>query len=323
MTDSNREGLRNIAALSGVFMTSDPGWREKIFFGGLLLLLAPPIGWPAALGYRKALVDRLLSGKHPVLPDWRGQVLRHSMEGLKAIGVIFSYYIPLYLVLGILISANGGVPNEYWLYTLLFFLFAPLFSPLAFPIIVIYWGFFGDPDPLGIPTTATLLLLFTATTFVIPAGFLQVSRSGRCLSAFRLFEALSLIRRRPRLYLRAWYHSMVMSLAGHFAIPFSPWGIVWCYLGIIFLFNSILVEEGGEIPREGTWFGKLDSDNRIEVIQTARKRIVRVVNAGEDTSTDEIYAAMVDQILIPIPLFVSSSRGTRARRSRRLFTRET
>ena len=287
-------------------MIGDPRWREKIFFGGLLLLLAPPIGWPAALGYRKALVGRLLSGKRPVLPDWNGQVWRHFIEGLKAIGVIFSYYCPLYLVLGILIGANGGVPNEYWLYTLFFFLLAPLFSPLAFPLIVIYWGFFGDPNPLGIQTTAMLLLLFATTTFVIPAGFLQVTRSGSCLSAFQLFEALSLIRRRFQLYLRAWYHSMVMSLIGHFAIPFSPWGIVWCYLGIIFLFNSILVEEDGELPREGTWFGKLDSDHQIEVIQTARKRIVRVINPAEETPRDEVYAAMVDQILIPIPLFVSS-----------------
>ena len=119
MTDANRHGLRDAAAMSGVFMIGDPRWREKIFFGGLLLLLAPPIGWPAALGYRKALVGRLLSGKRPVLPDWNGQVWRHFIEGLKAIGVIFSYYCPLYLVLGILIGANGGVPNEYWLYTLL------------------------------------------------------------------------------------------------------------------------------------------------------------------------------------------------------------
>ena len=306
MTNSNGHALKDTAAIGGVFMVRDPLWREKIFFGGLLLLLVPAIGWPAALGYRKALVGRLLSGQSPVLPDWKGQVWRHFTEGLKAIGVIFSYYTPLYVVLGIVIHSNGWVPNEYWLYTFLFFLLAPLFSPLAFPLVVIYWGFFGHPSPLGVPTTATLLLLFTLATFVIPAGFLQVSRHGSCWSAFRLFEALSLIRRNLRLYLRAWRHSIVMSLSGHFAIPFSPWGIVWCYLGIIFLFNSILVEGEGDLAPDGSWFGKLASEQQIKILQTERKSIVRVVNTWDEASTDEIYAARVDQILIPLPLAVSS-----------------
>ena len=306
MTNSNGHALKDTTAIGGVFMIHDPLWREKIFFGGLLLLLAPPIGWPAALGYRKALVERLLSGQSPVLPDWKGQVWRHFTEGLKAIGVIFAYYTPLYILLGIVIDAKGGTPNEYWLYTLFFFLLAPLFSPLAFPLIVISSGLFGQPIPLGIPATATLLLLFTLATFVIPAGFLQVSLTASYGSALRLFEALSLIRRNFRLYLRAWYHSIVMSLSGHFAIPFSPWGIVWCYLGIIFLFNSILVEGEEDITPDCTWFGKLASDPRIKIRRTEKKSIVRVLNTSEESSTDEIYAARVDQILIPLPLAVSS-----------------
>ena len=286
-------------------MIHDPRWREKIFFAGLLLLLAPPIGWPAALGYRKALVARLHRGQHPILPDWKGQVWRHFREGLKAVGVIFSYFLPLYVILGVLVYASGGIPDRYPLYTLLFFPLVPLFSPLAFPFVVIYLGFFGHP-PLGIPTTATLLLLFALATFAIPAGFLLVSKSGRMLSAFRLNEALSLIRRKFRPYLHAWYHSIVMSLSGHFAIPFSPWGIVWCYLGIIFLFNSILFAGDGELSSDGNWFKKLACEHQISVTQTARQRIVRVVAAPDDGPLDQMFTARIDQILVPIPSMISS-----------------
>ena len=99
-------------------------------------------------------------------------------------------------------------------------------------------------------------------TFVIPAGFLQVSLTGRYASAFRYQESLPFLVRNFRAYVLAWYRSIVMSLCGHFAIPYSPWGIVWCYLGIIYCFNRVLADElarRGELSPD-SWFLRLDRD---------------------------------------------------------------
>ena len=52
-----------------------------------------------------------------------------------------------------------------------------------------------------------------------------------------------------------------MSLFGHFAIPLSPWGVAWCYLAIIFLFNEIL-RHRGEAPTGG-WLDRALADERL------------------------------------------------------------
>jgi len=48
-----------------------------------------------------------------------------------------------------------------------------------------------------------------------------------------------------------------MSLLGHFCLPFSPWGVVWCYLGITYLFNEVPQPEGGAYAefRDRYWQG--------------------------------------------------------------------
>ena len=42
-----------------------------------------------------------------------------------------------------------------------------------------------------------------------------------------------------RRYLEAWVGSSLLSLLGHFCVPFSPWGVAWCYLGITYFFNEV------------------------------------------------------------------------------------
>ena len=59
---------------STLFMATDPDWKRKIFVGGLVLLI-PIIGWPAILGYRKVVVERLVDGALPLLPEWRGNCM--------------------------------------------------------------------------------------------------------------------------------------------------------------------------------------------------------------------------------------------------------
>lgn len=288
--------------LAGAFVVRDPHWREKIFYGGVLLLLAPPIGWPVALGYRKELIARLLQGTNPLLPEWQGQLARYFLEGLKAMGVIFGYLAPLYAAFFVLLLSFGVTPNVYWGYMVLFFLLVPIFSTLSLPLAVVYWSFVSDTPRLPLPCALLLLALFTAVIFFIPAGFLQVSKSGRYRSAFDLKAAFSTIQRNFSRYVRAWYHSTLMSLSGHLALPFSPWGVVWCYLAIIFEFNQILANSN-EIDSRGSWFERLQGDDRILVEPTRQPYVLKCSNIVEPNNR-HCYFLKLGPILVPLPELV-------------------
>ncbi len=290
-------------------MLRDRMWRQKIFWAGLLLLV-PVIGWPSVLGYRKDLIGRLFSGAEPLLPALRGRIPRHLAEGLKAVAVIFSYYAPLYLALLLLLSTKDVTPGASWLLPIGLCLLFPLFSPLSFPAATLYWTLIGEP-PLGWGTGAVLLMLFALVTFLIPAAFLQVSVSGSYWSAFRVFEAVSLIRTRFNAYVRAWIDSICLSLFGHFAFPFSPWGVVWSYLGIIFAFNSTLVQ-GAKDPRisfRGSWFEKLLGAEAIVLSGREGSPIHRWRRAGQafDAGADVLHLGL---ICVPLPRLIGRALRT-------------
>jgi hypothetical protein len=97
--------------------------------------------------------------------------------------------------------------------------------------------------------------------FLIPSGFLQVSLTRRYRSAFAFWRAIPFVARNLPLYLEAWWHSSLMSLAGHPALPLSPWGVVWCYLGIVFVFNELLLRAG--LVPHGSWLGRALADPRL------------------------------------------------------------
>lgn len=286
-------------AQAAAFVVRDPGWRRKIFFGGLLLLLVNPIGWPAVLGYRKALIGRLLSGADPPLPDWRGDVGRHFVDGLKAIGVIFGYLAPAYLALALALRAHGAVIDGALVRGVCFFLACPLLAPTSFPVAVGYWTFFAPGERLPPATAAALLAACGAIVFFIPAGFLQVSKTGRYLAAFDLRAAAATIAADPLGYVRAWYHSVLLSLVGHLALPLSPWGIVWCYLGIIFVFNSLLEGDPGS-RRPGSWYERLRGADAIRVVTTGNRRVVRCVNCPDDAGRVP-YLLSLGPMLVPLP----------------------
>lgn len=294
--------------LAGVFMLRDPRWREKVFFGGLLLLCVPPFGWPAALGYRKDLIARLHNGTYPLLPEWHGRLLRYFFEGIKAMGVIFGYYLPLYAALLGVLLINGVVPDWYWLYAVGFFVCFPIFSTLSLPLAILYWTFISPEYRLSWGIAATLLTAFGAITFFIPAGFLQVSLSERYWSAFNVPSAIRLIRKNFSEYIRAWYHSGVMSLAGHFAMPFSPWGVIWCYLGIIFAFNKIL-ERDSQLRGGKTWFDLLSCSERISIESTANNAVFKCTTVFEDR-TQETLAVKIGPTLVPLPSLLARRLST-------------
>ncbi len=152
--------------------TADPAWRRRIFRGGLLLAI-PFVGWPLALGYRRLFVEHLLDGSRPLLPDWHGNHGRALRHGLAAMGVIHGYFAPLYLWLALRTRELELWPLVPWAWVLLFFLAFPIFSTLIVPLWLgwLRWGV----DVEGLHTELALLgVLFAATTFAIPAGFLRV-----------------------------------------------------------------------------------------------------------------------------------------------------
>jgi hypothetical protein len=284
----------------GLFLLHDPDWRRKVYVGGLLLLI-PCVGWFATLGYRKALIPLLFRGDRPPLPEWRGRVWTHIWEGLKAGAVIGVQYLPLGVILTALLVSRGAQFEPALLAAPVFFALFPIFSTLAFPLAVVYWAWTGGPTVLHPAEALALLAGYSVITFVIPAGFLQVSRTGRYASAFRYHESLPFLVRNFRAYVLAWYRSSAMSLCGHFAVPYSPWGVVWCYLGIIYSFNRVLADEmarKGELSPD-SWFARFDRDGlTLQPIS----RWCGIATTGE---AGEVPVGRIGPVFVPLPRFVS------------------
>jgi hypothetical protein len=285
----------------GLFLLHDPDWRGKVFTGGLLLLI-PVVGWFATLGYRKALIARLFRGDRPPLPEWRGEVWTHTREGLKAAAVIFAQYLPLGLALAAVLLARGARFEPALLAAPAFFTLFPIFSTLAFPLAVAFWSWPAGSAYLHPGEAAGLLAGYAAVTFVIPAGFLQVSRTGRYAAAFRYHESLPFLARNLRAYTLAWYRSGAMSLCGHLAVPYSPWGVVWCYLGIIYSFNRVLADElarGGQLSPD-SWFARLDRDG-IGLDPVGRRTFRATAPAGGGVAS----VARAGPVFVPLPRAVA------------------
>ncbi|MEO1999099.1 MAG: hypothetical protein ABGZ17_27965, partial [Planctomycetaceae bacterium] len=162
-----------------------------------------------------------------------------TKQGLKAIAVINIYYLPVYIGFACLIVSRGAAAEFPWLAFGLFFLTLPILSTLAFPIVVAYARFGLATPALTTGESIGLGLTFSLLTFLIPSGFLNVSETGHILSAFHIPRCLSRIVRLWRRYLEAWMASLMLAVVGHGCLLFLPWGVVWCYLGIVYLFNEV------------------------------------------------------------------------------------
>jgi hypothetical protein len=259
-----RAGLRLDWRAAATFLRADPEWRSKIFRGGLLLLL-PPLGWPVALGYRKRLIERLATRAEPLLPSWEAGVLGYWVEGMRALGVIFAHYAPLFVLYAVKVHAHG-LPELPWLQLAAFFAFFFLLTPFLLPSLVIASSGWAGGSAFSSAEVLGVLAYFALATFLIPAGFLQVSRSGRFLSAFRLGASVRLVARHFALYLEAWTFSCLIALVGHFCVPFSPWGVFWCYQSIVYAFNEVRVHTGDAedcaLAAGPTWFHELGRGRR-------------------------------------------------------------
>lgn len=241
---------------AATFLVSDPDWRRKVWFGGLLMLL-PPLGWPAALGFRKQLISRLNERSDPVLPEWKGQIMKHWWEGMKAIGVMTGYLSPIYALLIFKAMTVGLPPLPFgWLvagFAAVFFL-----SPFLAPVLVVLSSQLVGAGTFSAVETVLVFAYFGAAISVLPAGYLQVSRTGSYLSAFNLPKALGLIYSAPRAYLEAWLYCNITVVLSHAILPLAPWAVFWCYLAIIYSFNEVRFQTGhpddAELVRADSWF---------------------------------------------------------------------
>ncbi len=133
-------------------------------------------------------------------------------------------------------SNTSDIP---WLSMSLFFFCWPIFSTLALPFLLFYQQIMVVEPIVMLEESLAMTFAYAVLTFLIPAGFLQVSKTDRMRSAFNLRRNLTLVVNAFPAYLNAWIGSGLMSLVGHLCMPFSPWGVVWCYLGIVYAFNDI------------------------------------------------------------------------------------
>ncbi len=264
---------------AGLVAVLDPDWRGKIWIGGLLLLI-PVLGWPALVGYRSRFVPRLLGSEAPLLPSWRDETAAQVRDGLKALAVIFGYQLPLFVALGSVAATRGYVPEATAGWLCAFFVAWPIFSTLSFPVACLSLAL--APEAWLTQREALAFVgAYGLLVFLIPSGFLQVSLTRRYRSAFAFWRAIPFVLRHFRLYLEAWWHSALMSLAGHLAVPFSPWGVVWCYLGIVFVFNELLLHAG--LVPHSSWLARALSERRFAPAASGARR--HIVDAAGSSLT--------------------------------------
>ncbi|NIS07206.1 MAG: hypothetical protein GWO07_00215 [Candidatus Dadabacteria bacterium] len=124
----------------------------------------------------------------------------------------------------------------------IFLVIFPLFTPIALPLTVLYLIFLQG-NGLDLITGISIIFFYGISVFWIPLGFLRVSKTGKYLSAFDIPKTFSFLRRNSLNYAEAWIDLSIISLIGHFCIPFSPWGITWAYLAIVYNFNEVLYRD--------------------------------------------------------------------------------
>jgi hypothetical protein len=234
--------LRWKAALEYPFQ--DPDWTTKLFIGGLLMLVCPPIGWTMALGYRRAAGIRLRAGSTPRLPEWSGLWWSHYKGGVGAVGIILGYYVPFMLLFAGLAfepTVNGA---RHLLEIVAFFGLIALFPPLFLPLLPPLYSYLFPWVRLTAPEIVALMIVFVGTAFVLPAAFVQVSVTGRYRSAFHVAHVARFIGGHPRLYCEAWILSLTASAIGVFSGPLAPWGLFWSYIVILHAFTEAFLRSG-------------------------------------------------------------------------------
>ncbi|MEL6905780.1 MAG: hypothetical protein AAFP22_10260, partial [Planctomycetota bacterium] len=142
--------------------------------------------------------------------------------------------------------------------------------PLALPLaLVAYTTEAGGPALLTVFEASGCGALFALAVFLIPAGFLRVTRTGRFTSALALQSVLPFVLRNLREYVRAWGYALAMNGAALAALPIAPWAVFWGYVASVALFNQLLLDE--EDPNGKNWLGR--STRAIEILQPGTRQV--------------------------------------------------
>jgi len=225
---------------------SDADWKRKLFIGGLLMLLCPPVGWTMALGYRRAVGIRLRAGATPPLPEWSGMWWSHYKGGVGAVSVILGYYVPFILLYASLAFEPSLVGARQLVAIGAFVGLIALFPPLFLPVLPPLYSYLFPWVNLTAPEIAVLAIVFVGTAFVLPAAFVQVSVTGRYRSAFRVIDVACFVAGHPVVYCEAWVLSLIASAIGVFMGPLAPWGLFWSYIVILHAFTEAFLRSGRE-----------------------------------------------------------------------------
>jgi Protein of unknown function (DUF4013) len=225
------------------FPFEDPAWKRKLFIGGFLMLICPPVGWTIALGYRRDVGMRLRSGATPPLPEWSGKWWSFYKGGVGAVGVILGYYVP-FMVLYAIVAFGPSLIHAEHLPQIAVFFGSIAFFPLVLAVFPALYASAFSWVHLTTSGIVPLTILFIATAFVLPAAFVQVSVNGRFRSAFRVRQVARFILQQPVLYSEAWVLSLIASAIGVFMGPFAPWGLFWSYIVILHAFTEAFLRSG-------------------------------------------------------------------------------
>ncbi len=242
---------------AGLYPVQDPDWRAKLRRAGWLLFV-PVAGWPMVLGYRKAQVDHFFQPLDHAMPAWHGRHREHFLHGLRAIGVIQGYLAPLWVTLAWLVTSRGYTVGPWSIAALAVCFLAPIFTNVVFPWALLAFALPLRGGPYVTPAEAvTLSVLFHLAVFLLPAGFLRVSATGRFLAAFDFRRTVPFIVRRFRGYLRAWWGALWMNCPAIPATLVAPWSVFWGYVASVAVFNQLLLDEepsdGVDRPRAEGW----------------------------------------------------------------------
>ena len=197
------------------------------------MLIFPPIGWIIALGYRSLLFNHLIDGLDRSALKLPERSVNCFLIGLKAVGVIYGYYLP-FLTLFLLLAVDDLLLHP--LELLIFYISIPLFLPLCMLGVPAYYLRHYPWVQLEIDSYLLLAAIFALTTFLMPAAFMQVGLHGRYRAAFYLRKVVHGMCANFGAYCVAWLCSAAILTLTVLAFPVFPWITFWAYLVFGFLF---------------------------------------------------------------------------------------
>lgn len=244
---SSDQSKPTLLVQAATFMCSQPYWAQKIHALGWCLCLIPPLGWLMALGFRKRIVLKLL---HPntyplsettfTLSDYI-QLLR---DGFCALVVMSIYFIPTLGLSWFLGAVQSQMSTgEIFLGFIKYTIASLSFPPLTLGGVNLYYQAYLPEFYLSSVQGMLIISLFILTTFILPLGYMQIGKRGKWRDALNLSQVLTTFLSKPQGYLCAWRDSLRLTLSAFTLGVHIPWGIIWTYQGIVWLFNQLQAEQ--------------------------------------------------------------------------------